>query len=165
MVVVCNNTLAMALESRAKEGQIFRQTHRTQFNPELAKQALGLAQAHMQNYKEAAEFLGSKRYTPESLKEYFGLVFPHTGKQILEAANDEAKLSRTALQALEIIELQPGAKYAEGSWWQAINSVTYITDHLQSRNADNRLYSAWYGGNKTKKLQALDTALKMAQAA
>ena len=58
------------------------------------------------------------------------------------------------------LESQPGSKYAEGSWWQAFNSVTFVTDHLQGRSADNRLYSNWYGNNQARKRDALKKARK-----
>jgi hypothetical protein len=74
-------------------------------------------------------------------------------------------LSRNAKLAYDALEEQPGAKFAEGSWWQAFNSVTYITDHVQGRNADNRLYSSWFGGNQTRKTNALKKAVEMAEVA
>jgi hypothetical protein len=74
-------------------------------------------------------------------------------------------LSRNARQSFDVLHTQPGAEYAEGSWWQAFNSVTYITDHVQGRNADNRLYSSWYGSNQNRKKNALKTAIEFAEAA
>jgi hypothetical protein len=73
--------------------------------------------------------------------------------------------SRNAKTAMENLQTQPGANFAEGSWWQAFNSVTYMTDHLQGREGDSRLQSAWYGRNRKVKLNALDKALEYAEAA
>ena len=75
------------------------------------------------------------------------------------------QLSRNAKLAYDAIEQQPGANFARGSWWQAYNSVTYITDHVQGRNADNRLYSSWFGGNQICKRKALSKALEYAEVA
>jgi hypothetical protein len=74
-------------------------------------------------------------------------------------------LSRNARQSFDVLQSQPGAQFAEGSWWQAFNSVTYITDHVQGRNEDNRLYSSWFGGNQLRKKNALQSAIKFAEAA
>jgi hypothetical protein len=74
-------------------------------------------------------------------------------------------MSKNAALALDIIDTQPGAEFAEGSWWQAFNTVTYKTDHLIGRSADNRLTSAWYGSNKNLKTKALETAVEFAEAA
>ena len=48
----------------------------------------------------------------------------------------------------------------EGSFWQAFNTVTYMTDHLQGREGDSRMVSSWYGRNRKVKLNALDKALE-----
>ena len=61
--------------------------------------------------------------------------------------------------------LQPGAEMGKGSFWQAYNAVTYLTDHELGRSADSRLASAWYGLNKVKKVKALETAIEYAEAA
>jgi len=74
-------------------------------------------------------------------------------------------LSRNAKFCYDALEVQPGAEYAEGSWWQAFNAVTYVTDHVQGRNSDNRLYSNWFGGNELRKRNALKKALEMAEVA
>ncbi len=60
---------------------------------------------------------------------------------------------------------ETGAKFAEGSWWQAFNAVTYMTDHLMGRSNDARLQSAWFGVNKSLKNKALQLAIDMANAA
>jgi hypothetical protein len=66
---------------------------------------------------------------------------------------------------MDVLHTQPGAKFAEGSWWSAYNSVTYLTDHLLGRSADTRLQSAWFGANQQKKVQALNLAVEMAEVA
>ena len=120
----------------------------------------------MKTYKEYAAFLGSKRYKKETLVEYYNTVFPRTAdKRVQDKALDIDTLSRNASLCYDALETQPGAEFAQGSWWQAFNSVTYITDHVQGRNSDNRLYSSWFGGNQVKKRNALETAIKFAEAA
>ena len=55
------------------------------------------------------------------------------------AATKVEELSRSARMCYDALETQPGAQYGEGTWWQAFNSVTYVTDHLQGRSAEQRL--------------------------
>ena len=113
-----------------------------------------------------AAFLGSKRYTADSLIEYYNTVFPRTAdKRVQGKGLSVDTLSRNALISLQSIESQPGAKFAEGSWWQAFNSVTFVTDHMQGRNADSRLYSSWFGFNQGRKRDAMKTAVEFANAA
>ena len=162
--VVCNNTLTLSLESKAERS--VRIGHRVEFDPSEVKQALGIAAEKLETYKDMATFLGKKRFTPDSYVEYLNAVFPRTAdKKVQGKALSVDTLSRNAKLAYDSLESQPGAKFAEGSWWQAFNSVTFITDHVQGRNEDNRLYSSWFGGNQVRKRDALKTAIEFAEAA
>ena len=82
----------------------------------------------------------------------------------LFSGNKKKEVSKSAALALDILHTQPGAQYAEGTWWQPFNAVTYLTDHLAGRSADSRLTSAWYGYNKGLKTKALEVAIEMAEA-
>jgi hypothetical protein len=152
----------LSLEQKVKNA--VKVSHRTVFDASSVKDQLGIATNKLQRYKEMAEFLGSKRYTEEKLKEYFGKVFP-----ILvynkEKGAQRKEISKSASRALEVVHTQPGAKFAEGSWWQAFNTVTYLTDHEIGKTVDSRLTSAWYGPNKNLKIKALETAVEFAEAA
>ena len=160
--VVCNNTLSLSLDQEAQRS--VKVGHRVEFNSKEVKKALGIASDKLKTYKEMAEFLGSKRYNIDSLIEYYNTVYPRTAdKRVQNKSLSMETLSKNAIACYDALEQQPGAKYAEGSWWQAFNSVTYVTDHLQGRNSDNRLYSSWFGGNQIKKRNALNTALKFAE--
>ena len=110
-----------------------------------------------------AQFLGSKMAKNESVVEYFERIFPLN--KITEEEKTEGKRSKNADLALGVLHTQPGAEYAEGSWWQAFNAVTFMTDHLVGRSPDTRLQSAWYGYNKGLKTKALELAVEMAEAA
>ena len=111
----------------------------------------------VEKFKEAAEFLGSKRYDQQKLEQFFGKIFG-------ESSREGKLLSRTAEQAMEIVENQPGDHFAPGTWWNAYNAVTYMADHKLGRTADTRMTSAWFGSNAKRKVTALDVALEMADA-
>ena len=160
--VVCNNTLTVSLQSSSKN--FVKLNHRSQFNPDLVKQQMGLASEKFSQYKEMAEFLSSRRYNKESLMNYYNEVFPHTyskGKDV----NVVEDLTKNAKAAMDVLYTQPGANYAEGSWWQALNSVTYLTDHKMGRSADSRMQSAWFGQNQARKVKAVNKAVEYATAA
>jgi phage/plasmid-like protein (TIGR03299 family) len=151
--VVCNNTLTLSLSQRG--GKMFKLNHRKEFVADQAKVALGIAHAKLDEYKEMASYLGGKRYSKESITEYFNQLFPANGE----------KVSRNSSKALEILETQPGAGFAEGSWWQAVNAVTYMTNHVMGRSNDARLQSTWFGANKSLNIKAIETALEFANVA
>lgn len=158
--VVCNNTLTLSLKQQAE--RVVKKSHRTVFDPAAVKEELGIATDKLAKYKEMAAFLGSKRYTEDKVKDYFRGVFPTLSKNKEE---DSESLSRSAKAAFAVLETQPGAEYAPGSWWQAFNAVTFLTDHKLGRSADTRLQSAWFGINKNVKIKALESAIEYAEAA
>lgn len=162
--VVCNNTLSLSLDMQADKS--VKVGHRSEFDADKVKEALGIASEKLNSYKEMAEFLGNKRYTGEALIEYFNTVFPRTtDKRVQGKALSVDTLSRNAKLCYDVMDEQPGAEYATGSWWQAFNAVTYSADHLQGKSEDNRLYSSWYGWNQLRKRDALKTAIEFAEAA
>ena len=162
--VVCNNTLTFALDSMS-DRQV-KVGHRSVFDASMVKQTLGIATDTMQKYKEVAAFLGSKRFTQDTYIEYLNSVFPRTSDKRIKSGMDKIEqMSRNAKLCYDALEQQPGAEYAEGSWWQAFNSVTFITDHVQGRNQENRLANSWFGYNQTRKREALKTAIEFAEVA
>lgn len=162
--VVCNNTLTFALDSMS-DRQV-KVGHRTVFDASSVKETLGIATDTMQKYKEVAAFLGSKRFTQDTYIEYLNSVFPRTSDKRIRSGMDKIEqMSRNAKLCYDALEQQPGAEYAEGSWWQAFNSVTFITDHVQGRNQENRLANSWFGYNQTRKREALKTAIEFAEVA
>lgn len=157
---VCNNTVTFALESSSSNSVSVN--HRRIFEAARVKETLGIATGKFQKYKEMAQFLGSKQYTNESVVDYFNRVFPITTDKKI----DSTKLqSRAAKLAYEVLETQPGAEFAQGSFWQAFNAVTFLTDHKLGRSNDTRMMSSWFGGNKDRKIKALNTAMEMAEVA
>lgn len=161
--VVCANTIAIALSEKSKN--FVRISHRKEFDKEMAKELLGISHDYMDKYKETAAFLGSKKYTAETVKEYMMEVFP-----IAKGSNPNAKsrkeISKAARQILEnVLNNQPGMEYAPNSWWNVVNSVTFYTNHLSGRTDDSRLGSLWYGTNADVNLKALDLAMEYAKIA
>lgn len=162
--VVCNNTLTMSLNSATKNG--ITVGHRVAFDADAAKETLGLAHEKFAKYKEMALFLGSKRTTADTLIQYYNEVFPNTSRSDTKKSVTKVDdLSRNAKLCYAALETQPGAEFAKGSWWQAFNSVTFVTDHIQGRNADNRLHSQWFGQNASRKVVAAEKAVEFATAA
>ena len=153
--VVCNNTLTMSLHGNATN--FTKVNHRGEFDPESVKEVLGIARNTMDEYKQVAEFLGSKQVTDAEFKNFLGKVFGESTK--------DGKLRRNAQLAYDVFETQPGAEFARGSWWQALNAVTYITDHQMGRTSDSRLNNVWFGNGRKAKINAVKEAVSFAEAA
>jgi phage/plasmid-like protein (TIGR03299 family) len=162
--VTCMNTLAMAIKGSAVNGM--KVNHRKAFDPVMVKQTMGIAHEKFEQYKEVAQFLSKKRFTADSLIQYYNEVFPRTYKgkdEVIVKAYDD--LTTNGQKAFDVMESQPGASFAQGSWWQALNSVTYLTDHVMGREADSRMTSSWFGANANRKAVAVSKAIEFAEVA
>ena len=155
--VVCQNTINVALNTGSKSKVRFN--HRRVFDADLAKELLGLASDKLQSFKSMAQFLGTKSFKDEIVQEYFNEVFPGYSKK-----TEDRKPSANALRAFEVLETQPGAEFAKGTWWQALNAATYLVDHEIGKSQESRLTSNFYGANKNLKIRALDKAIEYAEA-
>ena len=159
--VVCMNTLKLSLATNAKD-KIVRVTHRNEFDAEEVKQTLGIARQKFETYKETAQFLAKKKAKQFDVVEYFKDLFP-----VLKGDNTKStkELSKAASTCLDVLDKQPGASFAGGTWWNAYNAVTFYTDHQAGRTVDSRMTSSWYGAHATLKTKALTKAVKYAEAA
>ena len=162
--VVCNNTLSMSLGEKVANSVTLN--HRNEFNPAMVKEQMGIASEKFAKYKEMATFLSTKKFSMDALVQYYNEVFPRTyqGKKDVQVKTF-SDLSSNGQKAYSFLETQPGANYGEGSWWQALNSVTYLTDHKMGREVDSRLSSAWFGANQTRKIRAVEKAVEYAVSA
>lgn len=162
--VVCNNTLTLSMNTVSSNKVKF--SHRKKFDPAAVKDAMGISKNKLEEYKKKAEFLGSKRAKNEDIVAYFKRLFPHSSAKKDNIKPEETlKMSQNASRGIELVHSQPGAKFAEGSWWQPFNAVTHMVDHHMGNSLDTRLYSAWYGQNRNLKTNALEMAMDMAEAA
>ena len=162
--VICNNTLSMALASVKNTG--VKLSHRKVFDPEMVKEHMGIADEKFAQYKEVAQYLASKNFSADALIQYYNEVFPRTykGKEEIDVKTFD-DLTSNGQKAFEFLETQPGAEFGAGTWWQALNSVTYLTDHKMGRSTDSRLASAWFGSNQNRKEKAVNKAVEFAMAA
>lgn len=151
----CSNMLTMALQN--KNDLAVRLNHKRAFDPDFVKQTLGVAKEQMKQYKERAQFISQKKFDPDLLTEYYIRVFPSLSKR------ENPKLPRPAKMALSYLDIQPGAQYGRGTWWQAYNSATFVIDHMVGKIKENRLISSLYGTGREKKINALQLALEYAE--
>jgi phage/plasmid-like protein (TIGR03299 family) len=157
--VVCNNTLTYALSK--KTAGLVRLHHNKKFDPEMVKETMGLSKNNVALYKKQSKFLATKKCTPEQIHEYLNRLFP-----IGEGSKrPDREYTKPAQKVFDILETQPGHDFAPGTFWNLFNGVTYATDHIIGTSQSTRLNSAWFGRGQTKKIEALNLALEMAEAA
>ncbi|RUS67260.1 hypothetical protein CUZ56_01203 [Saezia sanguinis] len=174
--VVCNNTLAIALQETLQDGQnglkstAIRVPHNTRFDGELVKKRLGIAVSHWDEFMYGMRQLAGRKIKDTQAQAYFRQVLcdnntpqshPVSNKVGRAYVNEERMLG--TVNAL----YQGHGRGAEmtaarGTAWGLLCAVTEYVDHeRRARNTDNRLDSAWFGQGALIKQKALDQALQL----
>ena len=166
--VVCHNTLTLALGQKDNEYRVSF-NHSREFVVEEAQRLLHATASRLDAYQRQADFLAGKHYRPDALDQYFRRIFrplvpPRPRGDDDHSSSDPSPIRNVAL-ARQVVEDQPGHEFAPGTWWNAFNAVTYLTDHRIGRSDETRLATAWYGRGKMRKKEALDLAMEYAKAA
>lgn len=162
--VVCMNTIQMALRENTST---FRMSHLRKFNDDVRREAeevVGLATKQFDDMQEAAVLLSEARAPKKKVDEYFMEVFNIDPESLKD---EEKKVPKTLEQARLALEHSPGAdlKSAAGTWWGALNAVTYVSDHVLGDSSELRLRNNWVGKKGARKLRAVELALAFAKAA
>lgn len=164
--VVCWNTLNLALgSSLAGNGSAFRMIHSTEFSDDVkatAEEALGLSVAQSKEFANIAAQLSGKRAKADDVEQFFCDVLRIADDEKTEIEQGERRVPRTLEKFQLALQFAPGAKLdtAKGTWWGAINAVTYVADHQLGRSRDAGLTSAWFGQAALMKKRAVELALE-----
>jgi phage/plasmid-like protein (TIGR03299 family) len=155
--VVCNNTLGMALAGKAKREVVVK--HSSRFDPESAKQELGLARDHFGAFLKASRELAAKTMVNDTAEVFVESLLRDTKTVVSEDV-------RGSKQFQKIMDLFRGSAMggtlisSEGSAWGLVNAVTEFVDHHARAKTDgHRLANAWFGRGDDLKTEALERAL------
>jgi phage/plasmid-like protein (TIGR03299 family) len=157
-----------------------------------AREVLGLAKANFAAFGEQAEFLAATQVRSEQvLIDYVGalsgskvldsIVDAEGNGNVLDAILDATAADQTVQELhrnlrytdlnkagkviLDAIIDSPGSDLpsAKGTYWGAVNGVTYAVDHKMGSSEDSRLTNAWFGQRAALKQKALDLAVEYAK--
>jgi phage/plasmid-like protein (TIGR03299 family) len=167
--VVCNNTLAMALQSASANGNAgsIKVPHSTQFNAQAVKRQLGIAVGQWDSFMYRMKTLAERKVKTHEAMNYFLKVICQTdplgeggGSGLSGLANERALKKVQAL--FEGHGRGAELQAAKGTAWGLLSAVTEFVDHeKQARSQDNRLDSAWFGQGAALKHRALEHALQL----
>ena len=178
--VVCNNTLAIALERKGqdKAAGIIKVPHSTEFNPEQVKAQLGITVSDWDCFIRQMKQLANRKVSNAEADNFFQTVlncnpktadFSDSDLKVADGSPNSSKAALSNERAYKRVqELYGGTamgaqmESAQGSAWGLLNAVTEFVDHhRRSRSQDNRLDSAWFGQGALIKQAALDEALAL----
>lgn len=177
--VVCQNTLTMALgtgrgpskkgpQGNGGRGIALRHTPKVLEQAETVRKALGLAEERFQLMNRDMNELAARPCDRDALRAYVEALVPDS-----EEAESNARTENIREQIRRNFTSSPGNNLPgiAGSWWAALNAVTYYTDHQRSTRGEsdldrrsNRLESSWFGASAVLKEDARTQALEMSGA-
>ena len=165
--VVCNNTLAIALQGAGSGSGAIKVPHSTSFDAQAVKRQLGIAVGQWDSFMYRMKTLAERKVKTHEAMNYFLKVICQTDQQGEGGGSGVPGLANErALKKVQTLfeghgrgaELQA----AKDTAWGLLSAVTEFVDHeKQARSKDNRLDSAWFGQGAVLKQRALEHALQM----
>jgi len=168
--VVCNNTLAMALDGAS---QAVRVPHSTSFDAAAVKTRLGIAVSQWDEFMYRMKALSLRKVRSRDAQRFFARVLYGPATDRVDAlTKPKGAIAVTvapkerALRTLQALfdghgrGAEMGA--SKGTAWGLLNAVTEYVDHeRRARSTEYRLDSAWFGQGAAIKQRALDQALAL----
>jgi phage/plasmid-like protein (TIGR03299 family) len=173
--VVCNNTLAIALNEMAGKGNsalssqgIVKVPHNTKFDAASVKQALGISVSSWDEYIYHLNLLSDRKVKPTEADRFLWDVFndgsrrnSNRGGSLGNGSFNERAINKTKT-LFEGHGRGAMMQSARGTAFGLLNSVTEFIDHeRKAKSTDHRLDSAWFGTGAAIKQRALDLAVQM----
>ena len=165
--VVCNNTLAIALQGAGAGAGATKVPHSTSFDAQAVKRQLGIAVGQWDSFMYRMKTLAERKVKTHEAMNYFLKVICQTDQQGEGGGSGVPGLANErALKKVQTLfeghgrgaELQA----AKDTAWGLLSAVTEFVDHeKQARSQDNRLDSAWFGQGAALKQRALEHALQL----
>jgi phage/plasmid-like protein (TIGR03299 family) len=158
--VVCNNTLAIAVNGAA---QAIKVPHSTRFDAQAVKQQLGIAVSQWDGFMYRMRTLAERKVKSHEAMNYFLRVMCDAQPGSIEPAGLANERALKRVQALYDGHGK-GADLdaAKGTAWGLLNAVTEYVDHeRRARSTEYRMDSAWFGHGAALKQRALETAMQL----
>ena len=161
--VVCNNTLAIALQGASNAVRV---PHSTSFDAQAVKRQLGIAVGQWDAFIYQMRTLAERKVKSHEAMNFFLKVLCDTDKPSISGTSKGGLTNERALQKAQMLYDGHGRgatkAAAQGTAWGLLCSITEYVDHeRRARSQDNRLDSAWFGQGAAVKQRALEHALQL----
>lgn len=157
--VVCNNTLALAVNSAASKLVRIRHTIQAKQNLENLREIMNLANQEFEATAEQYRRLASRHINTADLMKYVKTVFDVKPNEELSS-----RMKNIIDKVIGMCESGRGNTLmsVRDTYWTAYNGVTEYLGYSHGNNKDNRLDNLWFGANANLNRDALQVALDMA---
>lgn len=158
--IVCANTLAMAISSKASKLIRVRHTASSRVNLDNLREIMDTVNAEFEVHADKFRFLATRKYNQADIKKYVKVVLG------VERVQDEDLPTRTKNVMAEIFGMIENERQSlprvRGTWWAAYNGFNEYLNYEQGRNSANRMNSLWFGSGANDNQLALNTAMDFA---
>ena len=155
--VVCNNTLAVAIDDSKGAVKI---RHNTTFDADAVKRQLGISVSNWDTFMYRMKLLSERKVKHADAETFFRQLFTDPRQAASAKPNEQAMSKTLAIYNGRGRGAELGS--SNGTALGLLNSITEFVDHeRRARNTDYRLDSAWFGDGAALKQRALDSTLAM----
>ena len=160
--VVCANTMAAAHNSTASQLIRVRHTRSAAANLENIREIMDNMNAAFEATAEQFQFLASKQIHRGDLERYVKVVLGvgHKAPEEIKTRTQNI-LDNVMSRFYNPKQQMPGVA---GTWWGAYNAYNEYLNYEKGRNANNRIYSLWFGTGVNDNSKALAVATDFANA-
>jgi phage/plasmid-like protein (TIGR03299 family) len=160
--VVCQNTLAMAMNSNQSKIVKIKHNRNSQTNLEIMRDALSADMLSFETTIEKYRFLASRGCNRKDLMKFV---------KVINGLDEDTKFEDVSTRKqnimdrmVQLVESGMGQDNPQvrGTWWGAYNGYTQYLNWEKGNSTDKRLTNLWFS-NENKKV--FDVAMKYAQSA
>ena len=155
---VCNNMLRYSFGAAQKDkmSRLFRQSHKTEFNPDAIVDAIGIIEEARAEQLTVLQAMARVELESKDSQELLARILGKPSIQNRDKGDDGApKISKPEQEILRLYAGDArGADMAGQTAYGLLNAVTEYTDHHYGRSADARINSMLMGPNAQLKDKA-----------
>ncbi len=158
--VVCVNTLAAAISSKASKLLRVRHTGEAVANLDNIRETVNVIDATFEATAEQYRLLARKSVCQADVRKYVKIML---GVEETAEKDLKTRTKNTIEEIMKNFESGLGSNIpgVRGTLWGAYNAYNEYLVYQQGRNANNRLDNLWFGANLKDNEAALGTALAM----
>lgn len=158
--VVCQNTLTMSLHDGLAKVSV---PHSRVFDANVVKRDLGIYVDATMELEANANRLAKQNISDKDAMRFIIDVLAGKDTIASEMSTRQSNIVRSVYDLYKGKGMGSNFQSANGTAWGLVNSVTeYVDHHVNSRNVNNRIRSAWFGQGESMKNIAFETALQIA---
>ena len=159
--VVCNNTLAIALDGITRAIKV---PHSTRFDARAVKKQLGVAVSQWDEFMYRMRVLAERKvHWHEAMGFFMNVLCDVTPHSKLPEVLPNERALRKVQSLYEGRGRGATLESSQGTAWGLLNAVTEYVDHeRRARSNEYRMDSAWFGQGAQIKQRALEAALQLA---